>query len=45
MASTLTFTSAAFAGATTIAVTTANQTILALNASDRRIYGISQTQT
>jgi hypothetical protein len=45
MASTLTFTSAAFAGATTIAVTTANQTILALNASDRRVYGISQTQT
>ena len=45
MATTLTFTSAAFAGATTVAVTTANQTILASNGSDRRIYGISQTQT
>ena len=45
MATTLTFTSASFAGATTVAVTTANQTILASNASDRRIYGISQTQT
>lgn len=45
MATSLTFTSAAFAGATTINVTTANQPILVSNASDRRIYGISQTQT
>jgi hypothetical protein len=45
MATSLTFTSAAFAGATTINVTTANTIILASNASDRRIYGISQTQT
>jgi hypothetical protein len=44
MATSLTFTSAAFAGATTINVTTANQPILVSNASDRRIYGISQTQ-
>jgi hypothetical protein len=45
MATSLTFTSAAFAVATNIAATTANQTILTSNASDRRIYGISQTQT
>jgi hypothetical protein len=45
MATSLTFTSAAFAVATNIAATTANQTILTSNASDRRIYSISQTQT
>jgi hypothetical protein len=45
MATSLTFTSAAFAGATTINVTTANQIILTSNAEDRRIYGITQTQT
>lgn len=45
MATSLTFTSAAFAVATNIAATTANQTILTSNASDRRIYAISQTQT
>ena len=45
MATSLTFTSAAFAGATTIASTAANTPILVSNASDRRIYGISQTQT
>jgi hypothetical protein len=45
MATSLTFTSAAFAVATNIATTTANQTILTSNASDRRIYSISQTQT
>ena len=45
MGSSLTFTSAAFAVATNIAATTANQTILTSNASDRRIYSISQTQT
>jgi hypothetical protein len=45
MATSLTFTSAAFAVATNIAATTANQTILTSNASDRRIYVISQTQT
>ena len=44
MATSLTFTSAAFAVATNIAATTANQTILTTNASDRRIYSISQTQ-
>lgn len=45
MGSSLTFTSAAFAVATTIAATTSNQIILTSNASDRRIYSISQTQT
>lgn len=45
MASSLTFTSAAFAVATNLAATTANTIILSSNASDRRIYGISQTQT
>lgn len=45
MANSLTFTSSAFASATNIAVNTANQNILSSNASDRRIYGISQTQT
>lgn len=44
MGSSLTFTSGAFAVATNIAATTANQTILTTNASDRRIYSISQTQ-
>ena len=45
MGSSLTFTSAAFAVATNIAATTSNQIILTSNASDRRIYSISQTQT
>jgi hypothetical protein len=45
MATSLTFTSAAFVGASNVAATTANTIILASDASDRRIYGISQTQT
>jgi hypothetical protein len=45
MATSLTFTSAAFAVATNIAATAANQNILTSSAEDRRIYGISQTQT
>ena len=45
MGSSLTFTSAAFAVATNIAATASNQIILTSNASDRRIYSISQTQT
>jgi hypothetical protein len=45
MASSLTFTSAAFAAAINVAATTANTIILESDASDRRIYGISQTQT
>lgn len=45
MATSLLFTGSAFANLVNVAVTTANQTILASDATyDRRIYGISQTQ-
>lgn len=46
MATSLLFTGSAFAQATNINVTTANQVILTADATyARRIYGISQTQT
>jgi hypothetical protein len=45
MANSLTFTGSAFGVATNIAATAANQSILSSDTADRRIYGISQTQT